>query len=63
MLRAGIGSLAEFGFAEAALWILAGNDRACKFYEGQGWRANSAVQTEEISGVLFREVRYRRDLP
>ncbi len=43
--------------------MLVGNDPAHEFYEGQGWRAESAVQTEEISGVHFREVPYRRDLP
>ncbi len=30
VLRAGIASLAEFGFSEAALWILVSNDRSCR---------------------------------
>lgn len=62
LIRAGIASLTELGFSEATLSMLVGNDPAREFYEGQGWRADGAVKTEELSGAVVREVRYRRDL-
>ena len=51
------------GFRVATLWILVSNDRARRFYERSGWRADGAKKTGEWSGVVLREERYRRQLP
>jgi GNAT superfamily N-acetyltransferase len=54
--------LAEGGFAEAILWVLAGNERAERFYRADGWMPDGARRQEEIWGVTADEVRYRRVL-
>ena len=54
--------LTERGFAEAILWVLAGNDRAERFYRADGWLPDGARREEEIWGVTADEVRYRRTL-
>ena len=38
LLEAAARQLAEAGFAEASLWVLASNRAARGFYESQGWR-------------------------
>jgi GNAT superfamily N-acetyltransferase len=50
------------GFREATLWVLAGNERACAFYEQAGWVADGVTKTEPWDAVTIREVRYRRQL-
>jgi ribosomal protein S18 acetylase RimI-like enzyme len=52
--------LAARGFAEAILWVLAGNTRAERFYRADGWLADGARREDEIWGVRAEEVRYRR---
>ncbi len=54
--------LADAGFAEAFLWVLADNARARRFYEEGGWRADGATKTVSIGGRELPEVRYRRML-
>ena len=46
-------------FSQAGLWVLAGNGRARRFYEGRGW-ALVEGQTRRAQGVV--EVRYQRAL-
>jgi GNAT superfamily N-acetyltransferase len=55
--------LAGRGFVEAILWVLAGNERAERFYRVDGWRPDGARRHDEIWGVTADEVRYRRALP
>jgi GNAT superfamily N-acetyltransferase len=50
------------GFAEAVLWVLAGNTRAERFYRADGWLPDGARRDEQIWGVAADEVRYRRTL-
>jgi ribosomal protein S18 acetylase RimI-like enzyme len=50
------------GFRVATLWVLVSNDRARRFYERTGWRADGTQKTEEWSGVALRDERYRREL-
>jgi GNAT superfamily N-acetyltransferase len=50
------------GFAEAVLWVLAGNTRAERFYRADGWLPDGARREEEIWGVRADEIRYRRTL-
>jgi len=46
----------------ATLWVLAGNDRARRFYERAGWVQDGAVKTERRWGAPSVEVRYRKRL-
>lgn len=50
------------GFAEAVLWIIAGNTRAERFYRADGWLPDGARREEEIWGVRVDEIRFRRTL-
>ncbi|MBS1677788.1 MAG: GNAT family N-acetyltransferase [Actinobacteria bacterium] len=54
--------LHEAGFTDAILWVLQGNDRAARFYEGEGWRPDGTTRTEQPYGVLSRVDRFRRPL-
>jgi GNAT superfamily N-acetyltransferase len=50
------------GYAEAALWVLAGNARAERFYGADGWRPDGGRRNHEVWGVLVDERRFRRAL-
>lgn len=54
--------LARRGWTEAVLWVLAGNDRAERFYRAGGWRPDGGRREEEVWGVRVDEVRYRLPL-
>lgn len=54
--------LAESGFRQAALWVLAGNTRAERFYRNDKWIADGFKRTEIVWGVTVEELRYRREL-
>ena len=60
LLEAAGRRLAEAGFAEASLWVLATNRAARGFYESQGWRTDGAEQPWTYHGVGegLTEVRY-----
>lgn len=55
--------LADSGFADACLWVLADNARARRFYERAGWRIDGGTKTIVIGGRELLEVRYRKALP
>ena len=59
LLRRAERDLVDHGYAEATLWVLAGNDRARGFYERAGWQLGGE-RTERIGGIEMEEVRYRR---
>ncbi|MFE7132492.1 GNAT family N-acetyltransferase [Streptomyces sp. NPDC057638] len=50
------------GFATIALWVLAGNTGARRFYERAGYTADGGEQDDTYGDVVLREVRYRRPL-
>jgi GNAT superfamily N-acetyltransferase len=52
----------EAGYADALLWVLDGNDRAARFYEGEGWAPDGATRVEEPYGVVSNVRRFRRPL-
>jgi GNAT superfamily N-acetyltransferase len=52
----------EAGFTEALLWVLDGNDRAARFYEGEGWARDGATRVEEPYGIVSNVSRFRRPL-
>jgi len=69
--RAGVGSLllaevhaglADLGHANAVLWVVAGNDRARRFYERHGWTVEAVERSEKLPGLTVPEVRYARRL-
>lgn len=58
LLRKGEETLRERGYHDAALWVLARNRNARKFYEANGWASSSVT----ISRSIGREVRYVKSL-
>jgi GNAT superfamily N-acetyltransferase len=54
--------LAAAGVAEAHLWLLAGNARAQRFYERDGWTTDGTRRTDTVWGVTVDEIEYRRRL-
>ncbi|MGW8483904.1 N-acetyltransferase family protein [Microbacterium sp. NPDC055903] len=51
-------------FAEAYLWVLAGNDRAIRFYERHGWIADGGEKIDDAGGATgLHELRHVRVLP
>jgi ribosomal protein S18 acetylase RimI-like enzyme len=55
--------LATRGFGSAVLWVLAGNTRAQRFYERDGWQATGVMRNQEIWGITLQEAGYSRRLP
>jgi ribosomal protein S18 acetylase RimI-like enzyme len=55
--------LADAGFTEAILWVLQGNDRARRFYEGEGWVPDGATREENPYDIVSNVARFRRKLP
>jgi len=54
--------LAAAGVAEAHLWLLAGNARAQRFYERDGWTSDGTRRVETVWNVTVDEIEYRRRL-
>ena len=55
--------LLDHGFTEAVLWVLAGNDRAERFYRSDGWTHDGSRRHDEVWGINVEELRYKRTLP
>jgi len=49
-------------FSEAVLWVLAGNDRAQRFYRADDWMPDGHGREHEVGGITVDEIRYRRPL-
>ncbi|WP_117211453.1 GNAT family N-acetyltransferase [Allorhizocola rhizosphaerae] len=62
LIQAGRKTLAELGFRFASLWVIAGNERACRFYERDGWRLSGLVRDGEMGGVSWPQLEYVREL-
>jgi ribosomal protein S18 acetylase RimI-like enzyme len=54
--------LVEAGFRSAFLWVMAGNERAQRFYKLDGWAPDGESRTENVWGIDVDSVRYRRNL-
>lgn len=54
--------LAALGFQNALLWVLAGNARAERFYQIDGWTPDGNRRTDTVWGITVNEARYLRDL-
>jgi GNAT superfamily N-acetyltransferase len=46
----------------AVLWVLEQNERARRFYERGGWRADGVTRVDSMGGVETLQVRYAKDL-
>jgi GNAT superfamily N-acetyltransferase len=57
-----VDELRRDGYTDASLWVLESNNRARRFYEANGWRADGAAKTEQMGIAQVREVRYARPL-
>jgi GNAT superfamily N-acetyltransferase len=55
--------LAARGFSEAILWLLEGNERARRFYIGDGWAPEGRERAADIWGIRVDERSYRRRVP
>lgn len=56
------GRLAELGFEQASLWVLAGNERAENFYQRDGWTADGTRRPAKVAGISVEDLRYSRSL-
>lgn len=52
--------LVSAGFSHAVLWILAGNTRAERFYQRDGWRFEEVRRSGVRGGITIDEQRLRR---
>lgn len=59
LLRAARVQLLKQGFEAAVLWVLAGNTRAQRFYEQDGWICDGQQREEVVWGITVNDVRYR----
>jgi GNAT superfamily N-acetyltransferase len=62
LVSAARASLLERGFQNALLCILAGNQRADRFYRNDGWAPDGLRKTDTLWGVTVEELRYQRPL-
>jgi ribosomal protein S18 acetylase RimI-like enzyme len=62
LLGAATDELRRAGNVEAVLWVLAGNNRARRFYEREGWLPDGTEMTDDARGFPVTELRYRRRL-
>jgi ribosomal protein S18 acetylase RimI-like enzyme len=46
------------GFGEASLWVLAGNERADRFYRLDGWAPDGSRRLDAVWGLTVDEIRY-----
>jgi GNAT superfamily N-acetyltransferase len=60
---AALAGMRSFGFDNAILWALVGNERAFSFYRRHGWREDGADRIERRpDGTELPEIRFRRRL-
>lgn len=62
LLDAALAHLTAEGFADVTLWVLQGNERACRFYEALGFARDGATKVERLDGLELQEFRFRRKL-
>jgi GNAT superfamily N-acetyltransferase len=62
LLEAATQHLRAVGFRRATLWVVAGNERAIRFYGIAGWTPDGTTKTADIGGATITEARYAREL-
>ncbi|MFI7016522.1 GNAT family N-acetyltransferase [Streptomyces sp. NPDC050164] len=63
LLEESVARCSTAGHARLLLWVLKANERARRFYERAGFRADGAEEPFEVDGVAVPEVRYAKALP
>lgn len=58
LLTASRGRLDALGYRTSVLWVVAGNMRARRFYEREGWSFDGTEKDEDFGGVNVHELRY-----
>ena len=61
LLGYGLGELRRLGLSPVLLWVLVANERARRFYEQAGFRADGPVADFAVGGATLPELRYRYD--
>jgi GNAT superfamily N-acetyltransferase len=54
--------LVDQGFFHALLWMMAGNERADRFYRRDNWQPDGKLRRDSVWNISVDEVRYRRAL-
>ncbi|HVS78245.1 MAG TPA: GNAT family N-acetyltransferase [Steroidobacteraceae bacterium] len=54
--------LCRVGFRSAVLWVVAGNARATRFYEADGWTPDGSRRAQRVWSVTVDTMRYGRVL-
>lgn len=62
LMSAAIDRLTSDGYTEVTLWVLAGNERAMRFYERCGFVIDGSEKVDDAMGIALHELRYRRPL-
>jgi GNAT superfamily N-acetyltransferase len=62
LIAAARSRLWEMGFRSALLWVLAGNERAERFYRADQWVPDGHRRSDSTRGVTLHEIRYQRAL-
>lgn len=63
LIEHSLAALADSGYSEVILWVLRGNERAIRFYEAAGFRADGGTKVDDdIAPFALHELRYRRSL-
>lgn len=62
LFAASVDALAELGFDRAVLWVAEANERARRYYEAAGWRADGECQVDDSFGAPIAEVRYAGEI-
>jgi GNAT superfamily N-acetyltransferase len=57
-----VDDLRSRGFRTATLWVLESNQRARRFYDAAGWKADGTTASERIDCAMLPTVRYRSSL-
>lgn len=60
LVSAARSDLRDLGFRQAILWVVAGNARAQRFYEADGWTRDGSHRPRQIWSVTVDTVRYNR---
>lgn len=62
LMLATLTALRQADYAHATLWVLEDNERARRFYEASGWRADGAAVEDTTGGSSLNKLRYRHPL-
>jgi RimJ/RimL family protein N-acetyltransferase len=62
LMLATLTTLGQAAYTQVTLWVLEDNERARRFYEAAGWRADGAAVEDTTGGAALNKLRFRRPL-